>query len=312
MASDPDPDRHHLLTLYYLPLTSSLMLLLSGLYLAWRGSYGINFLQWGILATGLFLLAIFIVVDREIPGCLNLTERQFMQIHFVGLLVATPVLLCLVIAVFYSIRIDVSISDTPDIQHMWARTPVREYDIADYDWPLRRRMANKQYWGTIAAVLRHDHVCDGMRPLVRDPKTGAYYVDLPSKKWPHDAGLSPIEAGVLADIQRIWSQIVGLLLAGIVVYHAIQLPFVVKVLKFLQMPMAICFVSLLAFHDSQMMPVIASHKQCCWHLDFGYSSPSCPGCPLTAGCGQRGLVTTNTACHFCRAASIARSSAPDA
>ncbi|KAK3119886.1 hypothetical protein QOZ80_9AG0677200 [Eleusine coracana subsp. coracana] len=267
------------------------MLLLSGLYLAWRGSYGINFLQWGILATGLFLLAIFIVVDREIPGCLNLTERQFMQIHFVGLLVATPVLLCLVIAVFYSIRIDVSISDTPDIQHMWARTPVREYDIADYDWPLRRRMANKQYWGTIAAVLRHDHVCDGMRPLVRDPKTGAYYVDLPSKKWPHDAGLSPIEsgcckpplsceftyvnqttwtpkevpgalamvttrvddddcgrwsndqqtlcfecdsckAGVLADIQRIWSQIVGLLLAGIVVYHAIQLPFVVKVLKF--------------------------------------------------------------------------------
>ncbi|GJN06821.1 hypothetical protein PR202_ga24589 [Eleusine coracana subsp. coracana] len=206
MDRDSDIDKQ-LLTLYYLPLTLSLTSLLAGLYLAWRASYGINFLQWGFIATGLFLLTIFIMVDRDILGCL-MTERQFMKIHFYSLLVAIPVLLCLTIAAFYSININPGASDGPDFFHMWGRTRVREYDIIDYDCELRRRMANKQYWGTIATVLRHDHVCDGMQPLCDSCK-----------------------AGVLADIQRIWSQLV-ICVTAVTIYHAIQLPFLVKLLKF--------------------------------------------------------------------------------
>ncbi|GJN28157.1 hypothetical protein PR202_gb16247 [Eleusine coracana subsp. coracana] len=218
-----------------------------------------------------------------------MTERQFMKIHFYSLLVAIAVLLCLTIAAFYSININLGASDGPDFFHMWGRTRVREYDIIDYDCELRRRMANRQYWGTIATVLRHDHACHGMQPLVRDPNTGAYSVDWPIKKYPYDAGLSPIEsgcckpplsceftyvnqttwtpkvpagalamvttsvdndcgrwsndqqtlcfqcdsckAGVLADIQRIWSQLV-ISMTAITIYHAIQLPFLVKILKF--------------------------------------------------------------------------------
>ncbi|GJN07306.1 hypothetical protein PR202_ga25126 [Eleusine coracana subsp. coracana] len=153
-------------------------------------------------------------------------------------------------------------------------------------------MANQQYWGTITAILRHDHVCDGMQPLVRDPNTGAYYVDWPSKRYPYDASLSPIEsgcckpplsceftyvnqttwtpkvpgalamvttsvdddcgrwsndqqklcfqcdsckAGVLADIQRVWSKPV-LCMTGSILLYAIALLYVVKVLKLRNYP----------------------------------------------------------------------------
>ncbi|KAK3123292.1 hypothetical protein QOZ80_8AG0628070 [Eleusine coracana subsp. coracana] len=177
---------------YYSPLGLSFCCLFVGLYLSFRGSYGINFLQWGLISIGLFLLAIFILVHCQIPRCL--TGRGLINIHLFGLLVAILALLSLMIVTFVNVDID-DVSDGPHIKDMWGRKPVREYHLSDYGGKLRRRMADQQYWATISARLRQDNACDGMSPLVRDPDTDVYFTDRASKKYPYDAGLSPVESG---------------------------------------------------------------------------------------------------------------------
>lgn len=111
------------------------------------------------------------------------------------MLLAILALVCLIVAANVNINIEDVSTGGPDIHDIWGGTQVREYYLSDYNGVLRRRMADLQYWGTISTRLRHDHACDGMSPLVLEPDTGRYFAERLSKKYPFDAGLSPIESG---------------------------------------------------------------------------------------------------------------------
>lgn len=169
---------------YYSSLKLSFCCALVGIPLAWLGSHGVNFLQWWLLAIGLFLLMIFITVCQSLPNI----NRDVIYLHLIAMLIAIVALVCLTIAANVSINIK-KVPYGPES----GPTPVREHNLSDYSGRIRESLSDPQYWATIKTELRQSHACDGMSPLVRDPDTGNYIAELPSKKYPYDSGLSPIE-----------------------------------------------------------------------------------------------------------------------
>ncbi|TVU32023.1 hypothetical protein EJB05_23739 [Eragrostis curvula] len=176
----------------------SLMCLLCGICLAVRGSSTdcIVFLQWGLIAIGLVLMATFITVVK----LLRRYKEAAVRLHLLVMFFALLALLSLMIAAFVNINIKL-VDDGPprstidDYEALVKPQPVREYSLGDYGGRLRRRVADPRYWARISGCIHHGNACSGMSPLFRDPNTGVFLANRTSNKYPGDAGLSPIESG---------------------------------------------------------------------------------------------------------------------
>lgn len=167
----------------FITFLASIPVLGGGIWLASRANSTdcIRFLQWPIIIIGLAVMVV------SLMGFAGACYRQtwLLRIYLFAMFFVVVALLFFIVFAF-------AVTDRGEGQVVMNRRFL-EYQLSDYNGWLRNRVADQQYWSTIAACLRDGHACKGMRRGVRDPNTGMMVAETPAMFANRD--LSPIESG---------------------------------------------------------------------------------------------------------------------
>jgi hypothetical protein len=165
----------------FITFLASIPVLGGGIWLASRANSTdcIRFLQWPIIVIGLAVMVV------SLMGFAGACYRQtwLLRIYLFAMFFVVVALLFFIVFAF-------AVTDRGEGQVVMNRRFL-EYQLSDYNGWLRNRVADQQYWATIAACLRDGHACKGMRRGVRDPNTGMMVAESPAMF--ANRNLSPIE-----------------------------------------------------------------------------------------------------------------------
>jgi hypothetical protein len=165
----------------FITFLASIPVLGGGIWLASRANSTdcIRFLQWPIIIIGLAVMVV------SLMGFAGACYRQtwLLRIYLFAMFF-------IVIALLFFIVFAFAVTDRGEGQVVMNRRFL-EYQLSDYNGWLRNRVADPQYWATIAVCLRDGHACASMRRMARDPNTGMLVPETPAMFFNRD--LSPIQ-----------------------------------------------------------------------------------------------------------------------
>jgi len=154
-----------------------------GIWLASRANSTdcIRFLQWPIIIIGLAVMVV------SLAGFAGACYRQtwLLRVYLFAMFFVVLALLFFIVFAF-------AVTDRGEGQVVMNRRFL-EYQLSDYNGWLRNRVADPEYWATIAACLRDGHACKSMRKFARDPNTGMLVPETPAMFYGRQ--LSPIQSG---------------------------------------------------------------------------------------------------------------------
>jgi|UniRef100_A0ACD5ZP29 uncharacterized membrane protein len=167
----------------FITFLASIPVLGGGIWLASRANSTdcIRFLQWPIIVIGLAVMVV------SLMGFAGACYRQTWLLR-----VYLFAMFFIVVALLFFIVFAFAVTDRGEGQVVMNRRFL-EYQLSDYNGWLRSRVADPQYWATIAACLREGRACSGMKRMGRDPYTGMLQPETPTMFFNRD--LSPIQSG---------------------------------------------------------------------------------------------------------------------
>ncbi|CAM0958028.1 unnamed protein product [Alopecurus aequalis] len=167
----------------FITFLASIPVLGGGIWLASRANSTdcIRFLQWPIIIIGLAVMVV------SLAGFAGACYRQtwLLRVYLFAMFFVVLALLFFIVFAF-------AVTDRGEGQVVMNRRFL-EYQLSDYNGWLRNRVADRQYWNTIAVCLRDGHACASMRRFARDPNTGMLVPESPAMFYNRD--LSPIQSG---------------------------------------------------------------------------------------------------------------------